>query len=366
MFRQFRVCRWPLGALSVLLALALVALALAVDADDRQVERRGEDDGQVARAPYWAPADGPNARVEDLHREYYNIFKYGNRNAASHLWATFLLDRAYLMTENRLSMFFSGFCAVGGSSVRPSEYNRYRLTLSKLGGGHSTGYMHYCCWPCVCDTQDFIKVDTKSVMLSNGVLRKFQFAVIGNPCDDPDQLTAKWRDPFGRRGMTSIAASAPEVRCNNGKLEGATLSDHNYIIIGMFFDSEDAIHDGHFGTAEGARSELRDPTPGRMSRAIANDKTGYRGYQDEREYVDQCEDRAMKGYNSGMGEIFRKVSSISPITAAALSSRPHYEPEPAQIAAASPSCDSGSLSCNSEDAASQVGNHHTVSQSRQF
>ena len=366
MFRQFRVCRWPLGALSVLLALALVALALAVDVDDRQIERRGEDDGQIATAPYWAPADGPNARVEDLHREYYNIFKYGNRNAASHLWATFLLDRAYLMTENRLSMFFSGFCAVSGSSVRPSEYNRYRLTLSKLGGGHSTGYMHYCCWPCVCDTQDFIKVDTKSVMLSNGVLRKFQFAVIGNPCDDPDQLTAKWRDPFGRRGMTSIAASAPEVRCNNGKLEGATLSDHNYIIIGMFFDSEDAIHDGHFGTAEGARSELRDPTPGRMSRAIANDKTGYRGYQDEREYVDQCEDRAMKGYNSGMGEIFRKVSSISPITAAALSSRPHYEPEPAQIAAASPSCDSGSLSCNSEDAASQVGNHHTVSQSSQF
>mmetsp|Transcript_26331 Transcript_26331/g.60186 ORF Transcript_26331/g.60186 Transcript_26331/m.60186 type:complete len:366 (-) Transcript_26331:9-1106(-) len=359
-FRQFR--------LGVSVLLGLVALAALAADGSRMIERRGEeDDGQIAKAPYWAPAVAPNARVDDLHKEYYNIFQYGNRNAASHLWATFLLDRGYLMTEKRLSMFFSGFCAVSGSSVRPSEYNRYRLTLAKLGGGHSTGYMHYCCWPCVCDTQDFIKVDTKSVMLANGVVRKFQFAVIGNPCDDPDQLTAKWRDPFGRRGMTSIAESAAEVRCNNGRLEGATLSDHNYIIIGMFFDSEDAIHSGNFGTAEGARSELRDPTPGRMSRAIAKDKTGYRGYQDEREYIDQCEDRAMKGYNSGMGEIFRKVCSISPISATALTSRHHHEPEPAQIAAISPSCDSGRPSCNSEDdAASQIGNRHTVSQPSRF
>ena len=32
--------------------------------------------------------------VNDLHAEYGNIFKKGNRNAASHLWASFLLDRA--------------------------------------------------------------------------------------------------------------------------------------------------------------------------------------------------------------------------------------------------------------------------------
>ena len=111
----------------------------------------------------WGPSTSPSATVQDLHREYSNIFKLGNRNAASHRWTTFLLDRAHQMTEERLTLFFSGFCAVSGSPVRPNDYNRYRLTLQKLGGGQSTGYMHYCCWPCVCDTQDFIRVDTRNV-----------------------------------------------------------------------------------------------------------------------------------------------------------------------------------------------------------
>ena len=36
-------------------------------------------------------------------------------------------------------------------------------------------------------------------------------------------------------------------------------------------------------------------------------------FQDESEYGPMCTDRASKGYNSGMGEIFRKVASISPV-----------------------------------------------------
>jgi hypothetical protein len=35
--------------------------------------------------------------------------------------------------------------------------------------------------------------------------------------------------------------------------------------------------------------------------------------QDESEYAPQCTDRANNGYNSGMGEIFRRVASISPV-----------------------------------------------------
>ena len=34
---------------------------------------------------------------------------------------------------------------------------------------------------------------------------------------------------------------------------------------------------------------------------------------DEYEYGPMCDDRAAKGYNSGMGEIFRKVAGISPV-----------------------------------------------------
>ena len=183
----------------------------------------------------------------------------------------------------------------------------------------STGYMHYCCWPCVCDTQDYIRVDTKNITLVNGMERQVQFTVIGNPCDDPNQLTVPFVQPFDRR-MTSIADSAREVRClDDGALEGATLSDHGYIIIGMFFNSEDAISHGVDGIAMGSLDELVDPTPGRMTAVMHNDKSGRRKYQDEREYRPHCEERARNGYNSGMGEIFRKVCAVSPINDEALS-----------------------------------------------
>lgn len=232
-------------------------------------------------------------------------------------------------------MFFSGFCAVSGSPVRPSDYNRYRLTLPKLGGGHSTGYMHYCCWPCVCDSQDYIRVDTKNITLANGVKRRFQFTVIGNPCDDPAQLGVPFMQPFDRR-MTSIADSAREVRCqDNGTLEGATLSDHGYIIIGMFFDSEDATIHGVDGVVNGAMDDIVDPKPGRMSKVLNIDKIGRSGFQDEREYKPMCEDRARNGYNSGMGEIFRKVCAVSPISEDALLGLPG-----SNTAGSSPSCDS--------------------------
>lgn len=84
--------------------------------------------------------------------------------------------------------------------------------------------------------------------------------------------------PFdGRR--TTIAASAPEVRClPGGKLEGATVSDHGFIILSLLFD------------ASNDRGQL------------AND-----------EYRSMCDDRKDQGYNSGMGEIFRRVAAVSPV-----------------------------------------------------
>lgn len=289
------------------IALLLVVLSVTVLLSDAQ-------DDAVAGSNHWPPASSDRATVRDLHDEYRNIFRHGNRNAASHRWATFLLDRADQMTAGRLTTFFGGFCAVSGSPVRPSDYNRYRLTLPRVGGGLSTGYMHYCCWPCVCDTQDYIRVDTRSITLAKGVERQFQFAVIGNPCDDPSQLKVPFVQPFDGR-VTSIADSAREVRClDDGTLEGATLSDHGYIIIGMFFDSEDAIAHGVDRIAAGGTEQLSDPTPGRMSTVNHVDESGRKQYQDEREYSRACADRASNGYNSGMGEIFRKVCAVSPIS----------------------------------------------------
>ena len=62
--------------------------------------------------------------VHDLHREYSNIFKFGNRNAASHRWASFLIDRAWQMSVDRVTELFTGFCAVSGSPVTANDYRR--------------------------------------------------------------------------------------------------------------------------------------------------------------------------------------------------------------------------------------------------
>jgi len=73
--------------------------------------------------------------------------------------------------------------------VRPTDYTRYRLTLPRVGtGGFTTGFMYYCCWRCVCDTQDFIRIDTRNVTGRDGISQRRHFAVIGNPCERPASL----------------------------------------------------------------------------------------------------------------------------------------------------------------------------------
>jgi len=42
--------------------------------------------------------------VKDLHNEYSNIFKFGNRNAASHIWTTFILGNSVDMTPEQIEM----------------------------------------------------------------------------------------------------------------------------------------------------------------------------------------------------------------------------------------------------------------------
>jgi hypothetical protein len=230
--------------------------------------------------------------VEDLHREYGNIFQHGNRNAASHLWSTFLIDRAPFMPRRRFLQLAGGYCAVSGSPVTPGDSTRYRMRLPHVdGSGKVTGFMYYCCWPCVCDTQDFIRVDTKTIRTAAGRRQQYNVAVIGNPCDQPRALTKPWTDPFSKQ-TTSISHSAQEVRCSkSGRLKGATLSDHGYPIFSLFFSAPITMEE----TREYKRTN--------------------RHFEDARDFDSMCEDRAKHGYNSGMGEIFRRVAAISPVRA---------------------------------------------------
>jgi len=236
--------------------------------------------------------------VVDLFGEYSRVFPHGNRNAASHLWARFLLERSEQMPHEKLSYMFSGFCAVSGSPVRPSDYNRYRVTLERAdGSGKVAGFFHHCCWPCLCDAQDFIKVDTRTVRTASGE-RSYNFAVIGNPCANEAELRRPFQDSFGH-GMETLAEVAPEVRCQDGELVGAPLSDGGHVIIGMVFGAPEGLAPALGGA----------PQPGRVSEA------GGVRFQDEAEFATMCEERRSGGYNSGMGKIFRKVASISPIQA---------------------------------------------------
>jgi len=141
------------------------------------------------------------------------------------------------MSARRLEKLAAGYCAVSGSPVTPMEQTRYKMKLDRVdGSGKQVGFMYYCCWPCVCDTEDFIRVDTKTVRTRDGQ-KQYNVAVIGNPCDRPEELTRPFVQPFDHR-QTTIAAAAQEVRCGKGgRLKGATLSDNGYVIIALFFDA---------------------------------------------------------------------------------------------------------------------------------
>ena len=238
--------------------------------------------------------------VRELHAEYANIFRHGNRNAASHLWSSFLLDRARFLTTKEFLHLASGYCAISGSPVHPSASTRYRMSLERVdGSGKVAGSMYYCCWPCVCDTNDFIRVDTKTVATSDQGARAFNVSVIGDPCLKPGMLNMPFLQPFDKR-TTTIAAEAREVRCGKQGLEGASYSDHGYVVIGLYF------------------------APGRAQPGSSQDGASFRG---------MCDDRAAAGYNSGMGEIFRQVAAISPVEIAAQLVAPSSLP-PKQLAIA--------------------------------
>jgi hypothetical protein len=75
----------------------------------------------------------PIRSVRQLHNAYNDIFKTRNRNAASHLWISYLLERAPTMTSAELQLALTGFCAVSGSPVTPHDYNRRGCV--RLDGG---------------------------------------------------------------------------------------------------------------------------------------------------------------------------------------------------------------------------------------
>jgi len=229
-------------------------------------------------------------KPEDLSDHYLEIFKSGNRNAASHLWTSFVLDKAEGMSSSKLLNIFKGFCAVSGSPLPDDPRTMYKVTLPRVGGGNATGVVRHCCWPCICDLSDLVRVDSKTVVTADG-RRKLDFLVMGDPCKHPEKLEDEFTDPFTMMKV-KLNQEAPEVACKDGRLTGAVLSDSGHPIIGMFFTS---AHD--------LQAVPEPPLPKKFSNA--KDPTfGFGG---------MCVMRQKMGYNSGMGLIFHLVAGIAPI-----------------------------------------------------
>jgi hypothetical protein len=195
------------------------------------------------------------------------------------MWSTFILDRASSLPATTLEKLFTGFCPISGSPLPDDPHTRYWEVLNRVDGSYVSGIAHHCCWPCLCDEQDWTRVDKKTIVTSSGK-KTYDFIVIGDPCKNKEQLEKPFVDPFSG-ASTNLQQEAPEVSCKDGSLSSATLSDGGFPIIGMFFTSHASVAGGEF-----------------------NNATKFNG---------ECAKRKAAGYNSGMGMIFEKVARINPI-----------------------------------------------------
>lgn len=236
----------------------------------------------------------PLDTADHLQYRYYHVFPTGNRNAASHLWAAYIMHRAGNMTSSTFENVFKGFCPVSGSPTADVYQKLYKLKVEKVDdkGSYKTGTLRHCCWPCICDSLTHLYTDTLTVHLKSES-RQYDFLVIGDPCVKPNELLKTFKDPFDGR-MRSLSQVAPNVRCVNNKLEGALYSDNGYPIIGMLFTDD-------------ANMKLWEQTPqaGLFDANQPDDRTFGWG--------SRCEARMKNGMNSGMGLIFHLVASINPI-----------------------------------------------------
>ena len=94
-------------------------------------------------------------------------------------------------TEDEIYKLFSSFCPVSGSIVTPTpSWNLWTgLNVKKAASLASDPYwaeqipkngsVYTCCWPCICDIQEFVKVDTLWIKTKDNGWKLFPVLVIG-------------------------------------------------------------------------------------------------------------------------------------------------------------------------------------------
>ena len=89
--------------------------------------------------------------------------------------------RSTSFTTEEIRNLFGGFCPISGSPVRPSAWSKWGSIPFKKASNTAqtiTGGVSVCCWPCVCDLQEFVKADTLEVDTRDG-RTTFDVLVIG-------------------------------------------------------------------------------------------------------------------------------------------------------------------------------------------
>jgi len=197
-----------------------------------------------------------------------------------------MMQRAASLPEKKVLQAFKYFCAVSGSLLPDDPRTIYKVILPRVTGGNVSGAVRHCCWPCVCDMHDLVRVDTKMMETADG-LKRYDFLVVGDPCKNETALDAPFKDPFSGE-MAPLSVAASEVKCHDGKLVGAVYSDHGYPIIGMLFNTKDDVD-------------------------AANERYGHDAHDPTFGFGGMCVMRQRHGYNSGMGLVFHLVAGITPI-----------------------------------------------------
>merc|ERR1719321_706537 len=100
--------------------------------------------------------------------------------------------------------------------------------------------------------------------------KQYHFAVIGDPCENEAKLDEPFMQPFHGRQWTTVRRDAAEVRCKNGKLEGATFSDHGFPIINLIHDAPNGADPLNPASVKGTGAVINtqinaeSPQPGRI------------------------------------------------------------------------------------------------------
>eukprot|EP00927_Polykrikos_kofoidii_P067344 TRINITY_DN62843_c0_g1_i1.p1 TRINITY_DN62843_c0_g1~~TRINITY_DN62843_c0_g1_i1.p1 ORF type:complete len:301 (+),score=60.21 TRINITY_DN62843_c0_g1_i1:72-974(+) len=227
-------------------------------------------------------------KLADAYEEIF--YPHNNRNAASHLWAKYVFDHASSCTDEQFKELFEEFCPVSGSPLgKASAQNTYKYSLAAAPGSTLSspvqGMTHHCCWPCSCDTNQRLRVDTKSVTTASGT-SQYNFLVIGNPCvlsGTPPSPPVTCTGASNIADTGCIPFEAPGVQCTQqGQLVNATLSDNDHVIVGLFEAVDGAYID--YATEEDAEGK---------------------------KLSSSCAAREQVGFDSGMGAIFQQVAKLN-------------------------------------------------------